>query len=238
MIDEALAPLFEVGFTANGALADILLPLDDGGERVWRMVEVKSSTSAKDYHRDDAAIQAYVARSAGVSVKSIAVAHIDNYWTYRGNGDYRGLLVESDLTEEAFARAAEVETWIAGAQAVAACISEPEVSVGEQCNTPHACGFLNHCSQSIPTVEYPVSWLPRISSKALKACIAAGAADMRDIPDHLLNTQQLRVKQCTVGQEVYFDAQGAANDLAANPLPGYFLDFETVMFAVPIWSGT
>jgi len=131
-----------------------------------------------------------------------------------------------------------VETWIAGAQAVAACISEPEVSVGEQCNTPHACGFLNHCSQSIPTVEYPVSWLPRISSKALKACIAAGAADMRDIPDHLLNTQQLRVKQCTVGQEVYFDAQGAANDLAANPLPGYFLDFETVMFAVPIWSGT
>ncbi len=240
LIDGTNAPLFEAGFTANGALAlaDILLPLDDGEGRTWRMVEVKSSTSVKDYHRDDAAIQAYVARAAGVPLQAIAVAHIDNTWSYPGNGDYRGLLMESDLTEEAFARAPEVASWIASAHAIAASVSEPLIMMGEQCNKPHACGFVNYCSQSSVTVEYPVSWLPAIKKKALKACIAEGATDMREVPDHLLNAQQVRVKHCTVDQEIYFDAHGAASDLAAHLLPGYFLDFETTMFAVPIWAGT
>jgi hypothetical protein len=41
------------------------------------MVEVKSSTSVKDYYRDDAAIQAYVAKAAGLTLAAIAIAHID-----------------------------------------------------------------------------------------------------------------------------------------------------------------
>jgi predicted RecB family nuclease len=54
--------LFEAGFRAEGALAlaDVMLPLRRGGQRAWRMVEVKSSTSIKDYHRDDAAMHAFV----------------------------------------------------------------------------------------------------------------------------------------------------------------------------------
>ena len=84
-------PIFEAGFRAEGALAfaDVLLPMRGGG---WRMVEVKSSTSVKDYHRDDAAVQSFLARTCGVPLQSIALAHIDNLWTYPGNGDYRGLL--------------------------------------------------------------------------------------------------------------------------------------------------
>ncbi len=44
-------PIFEAGFSAGGAMAfaDVLLPVRRGGKRVWRMVEVKSSTSVKDY---------------------------------------------------------------------------------------------------------------------------------------------------------------------------------------------
>lgn len=61
-------PIFEAGFASNGALAlaDVMLPGKQNGKRVWHMVEVKSSTRVKGYHRDDAAIQACIARSAGV----------------------------------------------------------------------------------------------------------------------------------------------------------------------------
>ncbi|MDQ5879324.1 MAG: hypothetical protein QG638_2059, partial [Pseudomonadota bacterium] len=125
-------PIFEAGFTAGGALAfaDVMLPTETEGKPTWRMIEVKSSTSVKDYHRDDVAVQAFVAHTAGVSLEAIALAHIDSSWVYPGNDDYRGLLKENDLTSEAFSRAEEVKTWIAQAQGIAAEPSEPEIDTG------------------------------------------------------------------------------------------------------------
>ena len=81
------------------------------------MIEVKSSTSVKDYHHDDIAIQAFVARAAGVPLASVALAHIDSTWIYPGGEKYQGLLKENNLTEEAFGRSKEVKGWIADAQA-------------------------------------------------------------------------------------------------------------------------
>jgi len=125
-------PIFEAGFKAGGALAfaDVMLPKRKAGQCTWRMVEVKSSTSVKDYHRDDAAIQAFVARAAGVPLSSIVLAHIDSAWIYPGGGDYEGLLVEEDLTKEAFSREQEVKVWIAEAQTIAAKRKEPKLCTG------------------------------------------------------------------------------------------------------------
>lgn len=234
-------PIFEAGFSAGGALAlaDVMLPTRKGGKLTWRMIEVKSSTSVKDYHRDDTAIQAFVARNAGVPLTSVALAHIDNTWVYPGGDDYQGLLVENDLTAEAFAREDEVKGWIAGAQAVARKRKEPAICTGRQCSDPYECGFLTYCQSQEPQAEYPVSWLPRVQSKALKALLESdGVTDLRHVPDELLNERQRRVKTHTLLGETYFDAPNAAADLAAHKLPAYFIDFETIQFAVPIWKGT
>lgn len=234
-------PIFEAGFAANGALAfaDVMLPDELGGKRVWRMVEVKSSTSVKDYYRDDAAIQSFIARSAGVPLTSIALAHIDSDWVYPGEGDYRGLLKECDLTPEAFARDNEVREWIAAAHEAVANEAEPGIGTGEHCGSPFACGFFDYCQSQEPQAEYPIYWLPSIRANALKEHIAAHPAlDLRDTPDDLLNELQQRVKAHSLSGEIYFDAAGAADALKAHSLPVYFLDFETIQFAVPIWKGT
>lgn len=233
-------PIFEAGFCANGALslADVMLPVTQGRKRAWRMVEVKSSTGLKDYYRDDAAIQAYVTRAAGVPLVAIALAHIDKNWVYPGKQNYQGLLVEHDLTEEAFARGEEIEGWIAAAQIVARKRKEPVISTGGHCTKPYACGFADYCSSQEAQAEYPVHWLPRVQSKALKEHLAQSNGELRDVPDELLNERQLRVKHCTLNNKTWFDAEGAAADLAPHKLPGYFLDFETVQFAAPIWKGT
>lgn len=234
-------PIFEAGFSAGGALAfaDVMLPVKQKGKIVWRMIEVKSSTSVKDYHRDDSAIQAFVAKTAGVPLVSLALAHIDSSWVYPGGEDYQGLLVENDLTDEVFARDNEVKTWIADAQAVVGKKREPELGTGRHCGDPFECGFLAHCQSQEPQADYPVAWLPRIQAKALKALIdTEGVIDLRDVPDEVLNERQRRVKTCTVSGEVYFDAPGAASDLASHTLPAYFVDFETIQFVVPIWKGT
>lgn len=233
-------PVFEAGFRADGALAfaDVMLPVKQGGKRTWRMVEVKSSTSVKDYHRDDTAVQAFLARTCGVPLSAIALAHIDSAWVYPGADDYDGLLLENDLTDEAFGRSDEVRRWIAEAQQIAAKKKVPVINTGSQCTDPYECGFLAYCQGLEPQAEQPVSWLPRIGKKLAAHVKNNGVIELRDIPDALLNDQQRRVKEVTLSGRTYFDQQAAAKTLANHKLPAYFMDFETIQFAVPIWKGT
>jgi hypothetical protein len=238
---ETAQPIFEAGFRAEGALAfaDVMLPTKKGGKRAWRMIEVKSSTSVKDYHRDDAAVQSFIAKAAGVPLVSIVLAHIDSQWVYPGNEDYQGLLVENDLTDEAFGRGNEVKDWIAEAQSIARKRSAPKIATGKHCGDPYECGFLCHCQSQEPQAEYPIQWLPGRLSNSLQSHIEAGdLTEINDVPDDLLNPRQLRVKAVTLSGTTYFDQAGAAQTLAPHKLPGYFMDFETIQFAVPIWKGT
>jgi hypothetical protein len=231
-------PVFEAGFKTGGALAfaDVMLPKPTSS--AWKMVEVKSSTSVKDYHRDDVAVQTHIARTSGIEIESIAVATIDSSWGYPGNNDYRGLLAETDLTQEALARDNEVKGWIAEAQRIAAQKNEPDISPGDQCSTPFECGFCAYCTSKLKQPECPLGWLPRFSANKKAEMIRRGVDDLRQVPDQLLNDTQLRVKKHTAEGTVYFDAAGAATDLAPYGFPAYFLDFETINFAVPIWAGT
>lgn len=238
---QSAQPIFEAGFRAEGALAlaDVMLPVRKGGKLTWRIVEVKSSASVKDYHRDDAAVQSFVARSSGVSLAGISLAYIDNKWAYPGSEDYNGLLLEQDLTDDALDRDKEVRRWIADAQQIAARTREPRIATGKHCRDPYECGFVAYCQAQEPQAEQPIRWLPGRKSDALKAHVAAhGLTEMRDVPDELLNHKQKRVKAVTLSGKPYFDRQAAAAILSTHKLPAYFLDFETIQFAIPIWKGT
>jgi hypothetical protein len=234
-------PIFEAGFSANGALAyaDVMLPVKRGGQRMWRMVEVKSSSSVHDYHRDDVAIQSFIARRAGVPLAAISLAHIDSKWTYGGDGDYNGLLVENDLTDEAFGREREVEQWIADARKVVARRKEPRICTGEHCRKPCACGFIDYCESKEAHADYPVDWLPDVRRKDLKEHLSRPEViDLRQVPDTLLNELQLRVKASSLSGKTWFDRKGAAKVLKPHGLPARFLDFESISLPVPLWAGT
>jgi len=225
--------IFEGAFEIPGALAlaDVLIPQGHS----WRMVEVKSSTRVKDAHRDDIAIQTHIVTQSGVPLKGVALAHVDNAWVYPGGDDYRGLLVEVDMTAEAFSRGPEVAQWIDQAQRIVAQSDMPAVRTGAHCDDPYSCGFYDHCTSLEPQAEMPIHWLPRFRPEPW---IEQGVVDLRDVPTDALNAMQRRVRDCTASGTVYFDAEGAAADLATHTLPGHFLDFETIQFAVPIWAGT
>jgi hypothetical protein len=240
LMADARLPVFEAGFKADGALAfaDVMLPEFENGQLAWRMIEVKSSASVKDYHHDDIAVQAFITRAAGVKLKSVSVAHIDSSWVYPGNEDYRGLLTENDLTAEAFARTEEVKGWIAEAQRIAEQPAEPEIAVGAHCYDPFECGFCNYCNRGIVQPEFPVHWLPRLHWRKREQLEEEGVDDLRGVPDEMLSEIQSRVKEHTLANTVYLDAAGAAADLASYGFPAYFLDFESIYFTVPIWKGT
>ncbi len=219
---------------------DALLPVDSPpGQTRWRLVEIKSTTSVRSHFGDDVAIQVHVARAAGIELVSAAVATVDSRWCYPGSGDYKGLLVESDLSPVAFAADEPVGDWIAQASAIADAPDEPIRATGRHCRRPHECGFLAHCRSGEAQARFPVQWLPQVQTKRLRSHLAdPSCRDLRDVPDELLDPLQQRVKRHTITGTTYFDADGARAALEPHPLPAAFLDFESIAPAIPVWAGT
>jgi predicted RecB family nuclease len=240
LLADGSGPVFEAGITASGALAyaDVMLPDRSDGTLRWRMIEVKSSASVKDYHRDDIAVQSFIAAEAGVPLASISVAHINSGFIYFGGDRYDGLFEVVDLTEETADRHEEVRQWLTLAHEIANQAEEPGIETGDHCHKPFTCGFCDYCNRDKTFPEYPLSSLPGIRQARRAAIEETGVDDLREAPDELLSAIQQRVKQCSVTGEPYFNAEGAAAELAAYGDPAYFLDFETIAFAVPRWEGT
>ncbi|MCB1775613.1 MAG: DUF2779 domain-containing protein [Gammaproteobacteria bacterium] len=225
-------PLFEGTFSRHRVLvrADIL----QGSGHGWRLTEVKSSTRVKPYHLDDCAVQAWVIGEAGYPVSQTVLAHVDTGFTYRGNGDYQGLLRHVDVSERIQPLMEQVPAWVTTGLDVLAG-DEPDIAMGSQCTSPFGCPFIPYCSPE-PT-EYPVSLLPN-AGKVVNALLADGIDDVRDIPEGWLTRPRLeRVRVATVTGKPYV-ARELADYLAGLAYPRYYLDFESIQFAVPIWADT
>ena len=226
--------LFEATFEHGGVLirADIL----SRNRSKAQLVEVKSSTSVKGYHYNDAAIQYWVVTGAGIPLSSVSIAHIDNQFVYPGDGDYRGLLTQVNVTEEILPLTEQVPVWVKDLKKVLAG-DTPEISMGKQCHDPFECPFQAFCSKGKEQSEYPVEILPN-GGKVVARLVAEGYSDLRDVPmEKLSSAKHLRVWRASKSGKPELDS-GIRNLLRSLPFPRFYFDFETIQFAVPIWSGT
>lgn len=226
---DAADPLFEATFEREGLLvrADVL------ERRSARLVEVKSSTSVKDEHLADCAIQTWVLEASPVPPQAVVVAHVDSRFTYDGSGCYAGLLRERDVTAQARTLAREVPDWLDAARRVVS-LGEPEVAIGTRCLRPYACPFMGHCW---PRTDYPLTGLPG-AGRRLDDLLARGYRDVRDLPRHLVPAGDgLRAWRAARSGRPE-DSGSARAELAQLAYPRHFLDFETIAPAVPLWAGT
>ena len=224
--------LFEPAFAHDGTLirGDLLLRKDGG----YFLLEVKAATSVKAPYLPDVAIQTWCMASAGFPVQAVAIAHVDSSWVYPGGGDYNGLLLAVDVSEEVAPLRQEVPMWVREFEAVLAG-AEPEIPVGRQCNDPYPCPFQPHCRRDEP--EYPVTIFSRWPS-LLRSLEASGVTRVESVPEDLLyDDVQRRILRCTRSGAAELDP-AVRDELAGLPYPRYYLDFETMQFAVPIWAGT
>ncbi len=226
-------PLFEATFNFHHTLirADLLLPMRTG----YRLVEVKASTRVKPHYIEDIAIQAWVMEQAGVRLRRLELAHVNNRFVYPGNADYRGLLNYVDVASEVRPLMDEVGDWVDAARETLAG-TKPDIKPGSQCTDPYPCPFMAYCR---PAAEdgYPLSDLPR-GGKVVETLTAEGYTDLRDVPaKRLSNAHHLMVHRAVKAGKPVIDP-AAGQMLQRLAWPRYYLDFETIQFALPIWMGT
>jgi hypothetical protein len=229
LAEAGVTPLFEATFERDGLLirADVL------ERKPARLVEVKSSTSVKDEHVTDCAIQAWVLAAGPAAPRSVALAHVNNQFIYAGDGDYQGLLAEEDLTPRLGPLMEAVPRWLAAAQETVAQ-DEPAVAIGSRCRKPYSCPFMQYCW---PKTDYPLTRLPGVGPR-LDDLVARGFRDIRDLPENLVPPGDgLRVWRAARSGQADNDGSAGAT-LAAQPYPRYYLDFETIGGALPLWPGT
>lgn len=222
-------PLFEATFVHGGILVrtDILVPASIG----WRMVEVKSSGSVKDSHLIDCVVKLWVLEGAGISVSKVCLAHVDGSFEYAGIGNYAGLLVEEDVSNKVRDLLDDVPFWLDAHQDILNG-AKPEVRLDGKCD---GCVFLDHCGLDMP--EYPVSILPH-GRKLVDQLQKAGIADVRDIPAGLLNNERHIMVWRATKTGTAFISRGLQGEVAKLSYPRFFLDFESINFVIPRWTGT
>lgn len=232
---EKRRPIFEAAFAADGVLirVDVLRPVAGG----YTLLEVKSSSEIKPHYLEDAAIQLWVAECAGLPVKHVKIVHIDTGFIYPGNDDYEGLFAHVNISKDVRALGKEVPKWVKAARKTLAG-KEPNIEPGDRCGDPYSCPFLGYCS---PEAEdcFPPEILPHKDGKALAVRLRAeGYEDLRKVPKKYLTTpKHLRIWRATRNGKAEL-APEAGEELKALGFPRYYLDFETMQFAIPIWAGT
>jgi hypothetical protein len=226
-------PIFEATFDHDGVA--VRIDVLDRSEPQAKIVEVKSSARVKDHHIDDCAIQAWALAQNGLHVRQIAVATVNTDFVYAGDGRYDGLLVETDVTERVQERALSIGELVVEARRTLAELDEPAVAVGTHCGAPHGCEFYAHCAP--PATKYPVLDLGG-SKEKLYELMHSGFADVRDVPEAKLESDiQRRIWQQSRLEAPYVGAE-LRELVGALSFPRYYLDFETIGPAVPLFAGT
>ena len=236
--DGSAPSIFEAAFTSD----DVRVRVDGlsrNADGTFDLVEVKSSTSVKEEHIPDVAIQLYVLEGSGIAVRRACLLHIDNTYVYEGGSYDLGRLFQlEDVTDQAraFVRS-EVSESLAGMREALGREEPPELEIGRQCRNPYQCDFYRHCREGAP--EHHVEQLPRARNELIQDLLGAGVRDIHDIPEVFpgLSATQRRVRDCVVTGHPYV-GPGLASALGAVEQPVHFLDFETFNPALPVYPGT
>lgn len=225
--------IYEATFATENTLVmlDILHRKDD---EIWA-IEVKSSTSVKDYHYTDAAFQYYVMTKSGYVPDQFFLMHINNQ--YVKNGEITSELFHlENITNDIVKMQPWVEENFENLLKVLTVAEEPIVEIGSHCSSPFACEFSHHCWKHVP--KNSVFELTRAGNKSWQL-YDEGILKMADIPNDypLTFSQQLQVNGIK-SNESYADFNAIRNFLNTWESPLHFFDFETIFAAIPVLDGT
>lgn len=228
--------IYEATFFSNDVLvrADILKKNTDG---TWDLIEVKSTTQIKDEHYPDVAIQKHIIEGVGLKIKKTWLMHINNQFVKDGPINPKGFFIKEDITAEVSDLKDETIQNLKEFMKVLVGSKAPKIDIGRHCSSPYECEFSGHCWKNIP--EYSIYDIPRLKWEKKEQLKEMGILRFRDVPkDFPLNDGQLLYLQVEKTRKAVIEKAEIADFLGELAYPLYYIDFETIMPAVPLYEGT
>ncbi|MGH9326943.1 MAG: DUF2779 domain-containing protein [Terriglobia bacterium] len=226
--------VFEATFQLDGILvrADIL---ERRRNAEWRLIEVKSGTEVKEHYVYDVALQHFVLDACGIKAAP-ALMHLNREYVFDGNHyALEKLFCIEDLSREVAALTKSVPELIQRLRRALAQAQPPEVEAGPQCAKPVTCEFYDVCNKPLP--DDHIARLPNLSPQKLEELKAMGVELIAQIPQTFpLTERQQHACECVKTGSTWFGS-GITERLAELEYPIHFMDFETLMLALPRFAG-
>ena len=235
--------IYEAGFLFKKTFirADVLIRKDNQ----WTMLEAKASTSVKDINISDLAIQSFIVKKSGLDVICNKIIHINKEFIYKGDENYRELIVEVDITKDVLNEEKKVEDLINKFLPIKESTC-PKIQVGPQCKNPYPCDYFDKCSPpetDINNVSYKI--LPYYGKKIETYCKTNKIEKLKDIPKDLLQSSRKdyaenyhQIIQEAHIKNIPWVSEDISEQFKKWKMPFYFMDFETIQQGVPIIENT
>ena len=223
--------IYEATFLIDDILirVDLMTKTDDG----WNMYEVKSSSTLKSYHKDDASFQWYaLSKVPDLKMNKAFVITIDGNFIKGGKINLKSFFHQNDLTDYANEKIAEMPSRIEAMRNTLKLEIEPNIEIGPQCSKPHVCQYKNDCwgineGNSILN-------LYRLKSKDKFELYHAGIRNIEQLPtDFKLSAIQKKQVTSILKSKPIIDIEEIRNFIGLIKYPISYLDFETFQEAVP-----
>ena len=226
-------PLFEPAFSYKRCFsrADILDPVEHNR---WDIIEVKSSTDVKQVHLHDLAFQRYVYDGAGLFIRNCYLWHVNKSYVRFGAIDHAGFFSKIDVTNDVAALVPEVEARVTDMLQIIDLQKCPNIRISPHCDDPYECALK------------PICWsvLPQPNVFDLRNCrqkrwdlFARGVLRLEEIPgDFALSDPQSRQVAAHRNRLPHIDRGAIRRFIERLVYPLYFLDFETIFPAIPLFD--
>lgn len=202
----------------------------------WDLIEVKASTSPKDRFIDDVAFQYHVFSSAGYKIAACYLMLINNKYVREKEINPSKIFRLEDISEQILEKQGPLEQDIQNFTDVLISSDEPKIPIGERCHKPYECEYTRHCWRGIP--KYSIFKV--FSAKKSEALYEKiGSYEPLDIPEDQLPSGNKLVDLLSYkNHEPHFEREPILDWFEKIKYPLFFLDYETVNPAIPLFEGT
>lgn len=232
----------EASFSYDGLYCAVdILHKENGG---WAIYEVKSATHRKDINIEDIAYQRYVLEHCGVNLTGVNIVYINNDYVRYGELDLQQLFTIEDVSDDVAIEIQNVEPVIEEAKQILSCENEPEKALSLNCHNPYPCRFWKYCTRNIPGRSIFNLYRMKFGDKVdYYNSGVVSFADIFSCPSIMskksgyMKIVNLQLETENTDKEI-IDRDGIRGFLDTLYYPLYFLDFESMQPAVPLYDGT
>ena len=228
--------IYEATFLFDDVLAalDILVKDKDG----WKAYEVKSSTKVSATYVKDAAIQYYTITNSGIDLKDISIVYINNQYVKDGDLDIHQLFTIESVYNQVLEFLPQIPNEVRRLKDVIESSEIPQIDIGLHCKDPYDCDFKGTCWKHVP--DYSVFDIANLRNKKKFDLYNQGlmSLDQIDLRETSLNANQVLQVESEVNGTTHIEIDQIRGFVEELSYPLYFLDFETINPAIPIYDGS